>query len=113
VAIVRLRLAMDEPIAHMTNYLPAGRVAVNTEELEEHGLYQLLRSQGVLLHSATQAIGARTATAREAKLLRERRNAAVLTMQRTSYDDHGAVVEYGSHIYAASRYTFELSLLAI
>lgn len=28
-----------------------------------------------------------------------------------AYDDHGIAVEYGSHIYAASRYTFEISLL--
>jgi DNA-binding GntR family transcriptional regulator len=33
-------------------------------------------------------------------------------MQRTTYDDQGNVVEYGSHIYAASRYSFEISLLA-
>jgi GntR family transcriptional regulator len=32
-------------------------------------------------------------------------------MQRTSYDDHGIAVEYGTHIYAASRYTFEINLL--
>ena len=33
-------------------------------------------------------------------------------MQRVAYDDRGRVVEYGSHIYAASRYSFSLSLLS-
>ena len=33
-------------------------------------------------------------------------------MQRIAYDDHGRVVEFGGHIYAASRYSFELSMLA-
>jgi len=32
-------------------------------------------------------------------------------MQRVAYDDHGHVVEYGSHVYAASRYSFSLSML--
>jgi DNA-binding GntR family transcriptional regulator len=31
-------------------------------------------------------------------------------MQRTTYDDTGRVVEYGWHVYRASRYTFNLSL---
>jgi DNA-binding GntR family transcriptional regulator len=35
------------------------------------------------------------------------------SIQRTAYDDHGVVVEYGSHIYAAARYSFQMSLLSI
>jgi DNA-binding GntR family transcriptional regulator len=110
--IVRLRSALDQPIAHMTNYLPAERVQLSTEALESTGLYELLRRSGIQLHSATQVIGARTATAAEARLLGERRGAPLLTMQRTAYDDHGAVVEFGNHFYAASRYTFQMSLLS-
>jgi GntR family transcriptional regulator len=36
----------------------------------------------------------------------------LLTMQRTAYDDGGRAVEFGDHIYAASRYSFALSMLA-
>ena len=72
----------------------------------------MLRGRGIHLHSATQVIGARTATAAETRLLANARVAALLTMQRTTFDDHGEVVEYGSHIYAASRYSFEMSLLS-
>ena len=108
--IIRVRLALEQPIAKMTNYLPADRLSVTTQELREHGLYQLMRRAGLTLHSATQVIGARTATAAEARLLGERKGAALLTMQRTAFDDRRAVVEYGSHIYYAARYSFEMSL---
>jgi DNA-binding GntR family transcriptional regulator len=112
IEIVRLRSAMDQPIAKMTNFLPAGLLKVGPDELESRGLYELLRAAGIHLHSATQVIGARSATAAEARLLGESRSAALLTMQRTTYDDHGAVVEFGNHIYAATRYSFQMSLLA-
>jgi len=109
--LVRLRSARDEPIAKMTNFLPARLVRFTADDLSERGLYDLLRAGGIALHSAVQTVGARTATAADAKLLDEPRGAALLTMERVTYDDHGNVVEYGTHIYAASRYSFETSLL--
>ncbi|HEV2886285.1 MAG TPA: GntR family transcriptional regulator [Jatrophihabitans sp.] len=112
IEVIRLRSAMDRPIAKMTNFLPAGLLEVGAEALESRGLYELLRAAGIHLHSATQVIGARRAYPAEARLLGESRSAALLTMQRTTYDDRGAVVEYGSHIYAATRYSFQMSLLA-
>lgn len=110
--IVRVRSAMDQPIAKMTNYLPAHRLTVTTQELRAYGLYQLMRRAGITLHSASQVIGARTATAAEARLLGERKGVALLTMQRTAFDDRQVIVEYGNHIYYASRYSFEMSLLS-
>lgn len=111
VEIVRLRSAMKNPIAKMTNYLPSRFVDFDAGDLVDHGLYELIRRQGIRLHSATQTVGARTSTAAEARLLGESRGAALLTMQRVTYDDHGQVVEFGTHIYAASRYSFETHLL--
>jgi GntR family transcriptional regulator len=111
-ALVRIRSVMDQPIAKLTNYLPAGRLTLTSADLRDHGLYQLLRQAGITLHSAAQVIGARTATAAEARLLGERKGAALLTMQRTAYDDRRVAVEFGSHIYCAARYSFEMSLLA-
>jgi GntR family transcriptional regulator len=113
IAISRLRSALDQPIARLNNYLSASRVSVSTDALETQGLYQLLRRSGVQLHSATQVIGARIATAAEARMLGESKGAALLTMQRTAYDDHGTVVEYGNHIYSAVRYSFHMSLLSV
>lgn len=111
VRIERLRCARELPIARMTNFLPVGVFNFTADDLEHRGLYELLRSNGVRLHSAIQTVGARKATAPEARLLDEPRGAALLTMQRLSFDDHGQTVEWGDHLYAASRYAFEINLL--
>lgn len=108
--LVRLRSAGGEPIAKMTNYLPEHLVIFGKEELNDHGLYDLIRRQGVVLHSATQTLGARNATAAESRMLDEPKGAALITAQRVTYDDHGSAVEFGTHIYASSRYTFEVHL---
>ncbi|WP_297740768.1 GntR family transcriptional regulator [Nocardioides sp.] len=112
VRAVRLRSAAGRPIAKMTNYLPPAVADFTAEMLEQEGLYALLRARGVQMHMATQVLGARQATASESRLLDEVKGAALLTMQRTTWDDHGAMVEYGTHVYAASRYSFETHLLA-
>ncbi len=111
VHIERLRTARGNPIALMTNYLPADVVGFDAQALERSGLYNLLGRSGVHLHSATQAVGARSATHAEAKLLGEARGAALLTMERETLDDHGTTVEFASHLYAASRYSFEINLV--
>ncbi|MBS45689.1 MAG: GntR family transcriptional regulator [Nocardioides sp.] len=110
VRTVRLRSATAGPIAKLTNYLPVKLADFSAETLERDGLYALLRARGVHMHMATQVVGARTATASEWRPLGEPKGAALLTMQRTTYDDHGQVVEYGTHVYAATRYSFETSL---
>jgi GntR family transcriptional regulator len=111
VHIERLRTAREQPIARMTNFLPADIVGFDEAALEESGLYDLLGRSGVHLHSATQTVGARTATAAEARQLGEARGAALLTMERETLDEHGTTVEYASHLYAASRYSFEINLV--
>nr|WP_221308804.1 GntR family transcriptional regulator [Nocardiopsis mwathae] len=108
----RLRYAGDEPLALMHNYLTLDRVELTREKLADTGLYQLLRAAGVTLKMASQSIGARGATPAEARVLGESRGAPLLTMDRTAYDDIGRVVEVGSHVYRASRYSFELTLTA-
>ncbi len=106
----RLRSAGGEPLALLTNYLPAV-LAPDPERLERDGLYQCLREAGVHLRVAHQTVGARLATAAEARLLDERPKAALVTMERTAYDDVGAVVEHGRHVYRASRYRVETTLV--
>jgi DNA-binding GntR family transcriptional regulator len=109
--VERLRLAHGEPMAYLRNHLPSGVLRADTAGLESTGLYRLLRSSGVTLHSARQAVGARNATPEEGELLAEEEGASLLTMQRTAFDDTGRVIEYGSHLYRASRYAFEFQLL--
>jgi DNA-binding GntR family transcriptional regulator len=110
VVLHRLRRSGGEPLALMTNYLP-GRFTPTAEDLTERGLYQYLRAEGVHLRVAHQRIGARMARAEEARLLEEPPRAALLTMQRTAFDDVGTPVEFGRHVYRASRYDFETTLV--
>ncbi|WNB98860.1 GntR family transcriptional regulator [Streptomyces sp. CGMCC 4.7035] len=107
----RLRLTHGEPVAFLSNYVPVGLLDLDTRTLESTGLYRMMRSAGITLHSARQTVGARSATAKEAQRLAEPEGAALLTMQRTAYDDTGRAVEYGTHIYRASRYAFDFQLL--
>ncbi|MGW1798290.1 GntR family transcriptional regulator [Streptomyces sp. NPDC001984] len=98
----RLRFTHGRPVALLCNHLPAALLQLDTERLESTGLYRMMRSAGITLHSARQTIGARSATTEEAARLDEKEGAALLTMQRTAYDDTGRPVEFGTHIYQAS-----------
>ncbi len=110
VTVQRLRYANGEPLAIMTNHLPA-EIAPDAGELEASGLYQALRGRGVHIRLARQRIGARPAQRTEARLLEEKVGAPLLTMSRTAFDDSGRAVEFGSHCYRASRYYFETTLV--
>ena len=106
----RLRSSGGQPLALMTNHLPAA-LAPDRTELEQAGLYQALRSRGVHIRLARQRIGAKAADRDEARLLDEKPKAPLLVMNRTAFDDSGRIVEYGSHMYRASRYYFETTLV--
>jgi DNA-binding GntR family transcriptional regulator len=110
--IERLRYAGGEPLALMHNAIPVGVLRLTEADLAERGLYELLRRAGCVPRIATQVIGARSASAAEARILAEKRGASLLTMTRTAWDAGGRALEYGSHVYRASRYSFELNLSA-
>jgi DNA-binding GntR family transcriptional regulator len=110
-SVERLRLADGTPLALMHNYLPAGLLRGEPRDaLEKTGLYEVLRGQGVQLQAGEQTIGARKATAHEAKMLEVSRAATVLTMTRTTFDQNDKPVEHGSHAYLAERYSFRMTL---
>ncbi len=109
--IERLRFTHGEPMAYLCNYLPPGLLDLDTGRLEATGLYRLMRAAGITLHSARQTIGARAATADEAERLGEATGAPLLTMERVTFDDTGRAVEFGTHTYRPSRYSFEFQLL--
>jgi DNA-binding GntR family transcriptional regulator len=109
--VERLRLTHGEPMAYLRNHLPTGLVDLESSRLEGTGLYRLMRAAGLTLHSARQSVGARGATAQEAERLDEPVGAPLLTMERTTFDDTGRAVEFASHTYRASRYSFEFQLL--
>jgi DNA-binding GntR family transcriptional regulator len=100
----RLRFGDGEPIALMHNYIPTSLVTMSNEMLEQHGFYELLRAGGVFPDHATQRISAKNSTTNESLLLDEPRGTALLTMERTTFDASGRAIEFGQHVYRASRY---------
>jgi GntR family transcriptional regulator len=106
----RLRFAGAEPLALLRNHVPEHLMRLSAADLEAQGLYNLFRANGISMRIAKQSIGARAATAAEARALGERKGAPLLTMERSAYDEQGRAVERGRHVYRASRYRFDLTL---
>lgn len=107
----RLRLTRGEPLAILENFLPGDLTDLISADFENRGLYQLMRSKGVHIRVAKQKIGARTGTPEECALLHEKKNSPLLTMERATHDDLGRPVEWGRHVYRASQYSFEVTLV--
>ncbi len=102
----RLRWRNGDPIALMHNYIPTSLLTLSNEMLKHHGLYELMRAASVVPRRATQKMSAKNATASEARLLHQTRGAALLTMERTTYDENDRAIEFAQHAYCASRYYF-------
>jgi DNA-binding GntR family transcriptional regulator len=107
----RVRLADSVPVAVLENYLPAQFLDLDRDQLERHGLYQLLRARGATMRVARQKIGARRATQEESILLEVDKGGPLLTAERIAYDDSGRAVEYGEHCYRPDLYSFEVTLV--
>ena len=107
----RVRYADNVPVSILENYLPKDFTDLTVDDLSHHGLYQMLRARGVTLRVAKQRIGARKANVDEAKLLDIDKGSALLTMDRTVYDNNGRAIEYGHHCYRPDLYSFEVTLV--
>lgn len=108
----RLRWADGEPLALMTNFLP-GRFRLGPDELATlagTALYDVLRARGAQIAIAHQTVGARLATDDEAAVLEQETPLPCVTAELVVYDDAGALVEVGTHLYRADRYTVQTSL---
>lgn len=108
----RLRFTDGVAVALMENHLPEEFADITTEELEAHGLYQMLRARGVTIRIANQKIGARRARNDEAELLEIEKGSPLLTMDRVAFDAGGRAVEHGHHGYRPDLYSFETTLVA-
>ena len=76
----------------------ARALAPSLRDLSSEGLSACLRRAGVKLASAQQTIGARIADRTDAENLDIEPGAALLTMQRTAYDETGRAIELGDHV---------------
>ncbi|MFT4136005.1 GntR family transcriptional regulator [Microbacterium sp.] len=108
----RQRSTDGAPVAVLENYLPEEFADVTTEQLQQRGLYQLLRGRGIAIRIAHQRIGARRAHDDEGELLGIDPDGPVLTMERVAYDASGHAIEYGAHCYRPDSYSFETTLVA-
>jgi DNA-binding GntR family transcriptional regulator len=106
----RLRYADGGPLAIMHNWLPARFRDITEADLEEHGLYQLLAERQGRPSVARQRITAQAAGTAEARLLDIKRNAPLISMQRTAFDAAGHPVEYAEHLYRADLYAIEVTV---
>lgn len=108
----RQRSTDGVPVAVLTNYLPLDFADITTEQLQQKGLYEIMRARGVTIRVANQKIGARRAHGDEAGLLDIDKGGPVLTMERVAFDASGRAVEFGHHCYRPDMYSFQTTLVA-
>lgn len=107
----RLRGAGRTPVAIMQNWIHPRFEHLTETDLANSGLYKWLREQGATIQVAKQKIAARRAAAEEAELLDIEKNAPLLTMDRTAFDNTGVALEYGHHCYRTDLYSFEFTIV--
>jgi len=109
VAISRVRLADNTPIAIEHATLPVECAGVLAGDLEHGSLHEALTALGRRPRTAQSAISARTPTGEEAKLLDIDVRSPLLVERRRIQDDEGEPLEYTETIYAAERYVIDAS----
>jgi DNA-binding GntR family transcriptional regulator len=109
VYLERVRKADDVPVAIMRNWLPANLVDLDANDLQTHGLYEILRKGGVRMRMAHQSIGAEAADSNTARLLGIKKGSPMLTIQTTTYADSGKPVDVGRHEYRGDMYRFPVT----
>jgi DNA-binding GntR family transcriptional regulator len=109
--VLRLRTADGVPVAILHNWIPEASGIIQKSEFEERGLYQILRSQGLIPQVGKQKMSARRVTQAESLALGIESGAAVLAMERTAYDSMGHAIEHGEHIYRPDVYALEFTVV--
>lgn len=109
--IRRLRLADGVPVAVLENWLPEQFTDITEADLASNGLYELLRSRGITLRVAKQRIGARSSGADESSLLTVSVGAALLTIERATFDNSGRGIEFGAHLYRPDMHAVDVTLV--
>lgn len=112
VALSRVRLADEQPIVSETSYLPAARFS---------GLERVDFTDSSLYETLTSAYGVRPVRAREtfvpvllgpddAEVLGGDAGDPVLSVERTTYDADGVIIEFCRSILRADRYRYSVEL---
>ena len=109
----RLRLADGVPMALETAYLVRARLpGFKPRLLEKQSLYDVLaRDFGIAMRSARQQILATVVTADQAALLGVAAFSPALLVERHVLAATGELIEYGTSLYRADRYRFEVNVM--
>lgn len=112
VALRRIRLADDDPIVTETSYLPADRFPdLQLVDFTRHRLYDTLRSTfGVRPTRARETFQPILMTDDEADVLGGDAGTPALLVERTTYDNDGAIIEFCRSILRADRYRYSVEL---
>jgi GntR family transcriptional regulator len=109
VALRRLRLADDEPIAIETaTLIRATGPSVMGADLEAGSLHDALAKGGYHLRRGTATIAAAPATYEDARLLGLKKGDALLVERRVILDTHGRRIEATESRYPADRYALDI-----
>ncbi len=106
--LVRLRYANGEPVAISTSLFPASILpGILDLDIEHLSLYRLMDDRyGARPVRAVQAIEPMTAGPNEAALLEVSAGAALLIVERTSWDARGRTVEHARDVHRGDRSRF-------
>jgi GntR family transcriptional regulator len=106
---VRLLSFRGGPFAYVTTYLRENIGRTFTRAQLQHGpMLPLLESAGVRLARAEQTVTAKLANPDIAKLLQVHIGSALISMQRTIYDQDNVPIEVNIGLYRPDRYEFQL-----
>lgn len=108
----RTRLAGDEPLSLMTNYIPSRLVPNISKESEmAESLYELLEQRyGLVPDRAVDTVETRSATDEESEILGVEPWSPILVVTRVSFLKNGAPLELVSAISRGDRYQYRVVL---
>jgi GntR family transcriptional regulator len=106
--IHRVRLADNIPMALEHSYFPAHRCpSLEQYDLEQRSVYAILAEEfGIHLKHARQSLEPTNARPHEAELLKVPVGVPLMLVERVSYDDQGAIVEYAKDLYRGDSFRF-------
>lgn len=109
-ALGRLHLVDNEPIALGRTFLPVGLATLSREEIEARPAYAIVSTFfGLDVERAQVTIGAQTANPELETILRVSRGAALLVMERTSWFTDGSPAERSTFYVRPERYRFVMN----
>ncbi len=117
--LVRLRFVDGVAWSVHKAVLPVGiankLVALRSENIEmlcapDFSLYRAYVKAGMSVDHAEEVLRTRTATTEEARLLKLRRHAPLMTLLRKSYDARNTLLEIVESDYAGGNYSYAVNL---